>query len=61
MGSKEMSVKEMNYGATPMYTVGMRDLPPFQRPREKFMTVGPEGMTTTELLAILLRTGRQGA
>lgn len=61
MGSKEMNVKEMNYGATPMYTVGMRDLPSFQRPREKFMTVGPEGMTTTELLAILLRTGRQGA
>lgn len=61
MGSKALNGKNMMYKPTPLYTVSMRDLPLFQRPREKFLQVGPEGLTTTELLAILLRTGRQGA
>ncbi len=61
MGSHTMGIKEKKSDSLPKYTVGMRDLPVFQRPREKFLTIGPEAMTTTELLAILLRTGRQGA
>ena len=34
--------------------------PPFQRPREKFLALGPSHMAMEELLAILLRTGVKG-
>ena len=31
-----------------------------ERPREKLMRLGPESLSTAELLAVILRTGRQG-
>lgn len=41
-------------------TVSVKDMLPFQRPREKFLEVGSERMAMEELLAILLRTGLKG-
>ena len=42
------------------YSPMIRDLPVDERPRERFMQVGPRAMSTTELLAITLRTGVGG-
>lgn len=41
-------------------TVSVKDMLPFQRPREKFLTLGPSHMDVEELLAILLRSGVKG-
>lgn len=38
----------------------MKDLPAEERPREKMLERGPEGLSNGELLAILLRTGARG-
>lgn len=38
----------------------VKDIPVVNRPREKFIRYGPARLTTTELLAIILRTGRKG-
>ncbi|MFY9463005.1 MAG: DNA repair protein RadC [Candidatus Sungiibacteriota bacterium] len=38
----------------------IKDLPRIERPREKLQKYGPERLSDAELLAILLRTGRQG-
>ena len=38
----------------------IKDLPKHLRPREKLIEKGPENLSDKELLAILLRTGRQG-
>jgi DNA repair protein RadC len=38
----------------------MKELPGVERPRERLMARGPENLKDEELLAILLRTGRQG-
>ena len=38
----------------------IKDLPKIDRPREKLMRYGPEKLSTSELLAILLRTGSKG-
>lgn len=38
----------------------IKDLPRVDRPREKLLKYGPNKLTTTELLAILLRTGIKG-
>jgi DNA repair protein RadC len=40
--------------------VKIKDLPRVDRPREKLLKYGPTKLTTTELLAILLRTGIKG-
>ena len=45
-------------GAT--YHVRIHDLPQSERPRERLLSVGAKGLSNTELLAILLRTGTQG-
>lgn len=44
------------------HTAGMslKDIPTFERPREKLIAKGPAALRTEELLAILLRTGMQG-
>ena len=31
-----------------------------ERPREKLLRLGPESLSAAELLAVILRTGRQG-
>lgn len=36
------------------------DMPDSSRPRERFLKVGPEGLSDAELFAILLRTGTKG-
>jgi DNA repair protein RadC len=38
----------------------IKDLPKIERPREKLAHYGPEKLSNSELLAILLRTGRKG-
>ena len=38
----------------------LKDLPASTRPREKMLTLGPTALADAELLALLLRTGRQG-
>ena len=38
----------------------IKDLPKIERPREKLISKGPENLKDEELLAILLRTGREG-
>lgn len=38
----------------------IKDLPKIERPREKLEKYGPERLTSSELLAILLRTGSAG-
>ncbi len=37
----------------------IRDLARVERPREKLIQYGPERLSNTELLAILLRSGQQ--
>jgi len=38
----------------------IKDLPEQNRPRERFLKVGPEALSDAELFAILLRTGSRG-
>ena len=38
----------------------IKDLPRVDQPREKLLKYGPNKLSTTELLAILLRTGIKG-
>jgi DNA repair protein RadC len=38
----------------------MKEVPAIERPREKLIHYGPEKLSTTELLAILLRSGKRG-
>lgn len=40
--------------------LGIKDLPPEERPRERLLVRGPQSLSTAELLAILFRTGRRG-
>lgn len=40
--------------------VKIKDLPKVDRPREKLLKYGPIKLSTTELLAIVLRTGIKG-
>lgn len=40
--------------------MSIREWPADDRPREKMMKLGPEALTDSELLAIILRTGVQG-
>ena len=40
--------------------MGIKDLPPDARPREKLLERGPQALSDVELLAILLRTGMAG-
>jgi DNA repair protein RadC len=39
------------------YNVRIREIPASDRPRERLRDLGPSGLTTAELLAIVLRTG----
>ena len=38
----------------------LKELPKVERPREKLIAKGPQNLKDEELLAILLRTGREG-
>lgn len=38
----------------------LNDLPPRDRPCDRLLSLGPEALSDRELLALLLRTGRQG-
>lgn len=38
----------------------IKDLPKVERPREKLIHYGPEKLSNSELLAILLRSGKKG-
>ncbi len=42
---------------TERYTVAIREIPSEERPRERLQHYGPNALSTTELLAIQLRTG----
>lgn len=39
------------------YTLRIRDLPPEEKPREKLIIEGPEALSPSELLAVILNTG----
>jgi len=39
---------------------GIRQMPPEERPTERFLELGPEAISTAELLAIIIRCGRRG-
>ena len=39
------------------YSVGIKELPSDERPRERLAKYGPQALSTSELLAIVLRTG----
>ncbi len=43
------------------HVLGIKELPEPERPRERCLERGPGALSTTELLAILLRTGRKGS
>jgi DNA repair protein RadC len=43
-----------------MTATSMRELPPAERPRERLLNQGATALKTSELLAILLRTGTSG-
>ena len=38
----------------------IKDLPKIERPREKLIQYGPERLSNSELLAIILRSGKKG-
>jgi DNA repair protein RadC len=40
--------------------VSIQDLPASERPRERLLSLGPEALSNTELLAVLLRSGTRG-
>lgn len=40
-----------------MKQIMVRDIPQADRPRERMLEIGPEGLSNAELLAIILRTG----
>ncbi len=40
--------------------IKVKDLPRIERPREKLVRYGPERLSNSELLAIILRTGKRG-
>jgi DNA repair protein RadC len=44
----------------PAYHLRVGELPEHERPRERLARLGPAALTTTELIAILLRTGTAG-
>ncbi len=50
----------MERSHAPEYTLMMRDLPLDLRPRERMLYAGPSALSTTELLAIILRVGNKG-
>ena len=50
----------MKLTATTDYVLMMRDLPTDLRPRERMLYVGPSALSTTELIAIILRDGVKG-
>ncbi|MEG0297092.1 MAG: DNA repair protein RadC [Clostridium sp.] len=40
--------------------IKLKDMPIFERPREKLLALGVESLTNSELLAIILKTGAKG-
>ena len=49
-----------NNNNTKRAKIKIKDLPRVDRPREKLIHYGPEKLTDSELLAIILRTGKKG-
>jgi DNA repair protein RadC len=50
-------VSETPLAGTAEYHLGLKDLPPAVRPRERLLQRGPNDLSDAELLAIILRTG----
>lgn len=42
------------------YSQRIQELPPDERPYEKCLSTGPENLTDSELLAVILRSGTRG-
>jgi DNA repair protein RadC len=42
------------------YKQRIKDIPRIERPREKLIQYGPEHLSNSELLAIILRSGKKG-
>src|SRR6185312_8145681 len=61
-GGRDLSVPTQNdRGAKAAPTLKIREMPADERPREKLITRGVAALNDSELIAILLRTGVQGA
>lgn len=56
----EINLKQAEYTAEIVKKSGVRNMLPEEQPREKLMKYGPDVLTDSELLAILLRSGTQG-
>lgn len=62
MGEQE-GLGDPSYGPRPAWRgdkAYIKDLPPGERPRERLAKHGAPALSTSELIAILLRTGRRG-
>ncbi|MCL4458291.1 MAG: DNA repair protein RadC [Chloroflexi bacterium] len=57
MRTKKRRVREGQKG---LYSPTIKDLPSNERPRERLLNHGPTSLSTPELLAIILSTGRHG-
>ncbi len=55
-----MSNRPSQRPADPTATYTIKELPRFDRPRERLVALGPDQLSSAELLAILLRTGTRG-
>lgn len=55
-----VKVQSKSKGAQKPERQAIRDWPVSERPREKLLLLGPEGLSDGELLAVLLRIGRKG-
>ncbi len=51
----------MDTGKRMLSGVRMEDIPPRERPYERFDTIGAEALTDTELLAVLIKNGTRGS
>ena len=57
---RHRSVEEHGKGPSINSHARIQDLPPQDRPRERFLAQGPEKASKVDLIAILLRTGLKG-
>ena len=52
--------KREQYGQRPDGSIRMKELPLSERPYEKCLRYGPEALSDSELLAVVIRTGSRG-
>lgn len=58
--SRSAQIKAKQKQATEKYALTVKEMPSEDRPREKLRQLGPQALTDSELIAIILRVGVQG-